>query len=62
MNTIELGAGAQVTLLVRAEQTGGQCAVVLGVAQPGLTGPPLHRHPNFTEPYILPALRALTGG
>jgi mannose-6-phosphate isomerase-like protein (cupin superfamily) len=53
MNTIELGAGAQVTLLVRAEQTAGQCAAVLGVAQPGLTGPPPHHHPDFTELYIL---------
>jgi len=53
MNTIELGAGAQVTVIVPADQTAGQCSAIIGVANPGLTGPPLHRHPGFTELYIM---------
>lgn len=57
MNAIELGAGAQVTVVVRADQTRGQCSAVLGRAQPGIIGPPAHRHDGFTELYVLLAGR-----
>jgi mannose-6-phosphate isomerase-like protein (cupin superfamily) len=53
MDTIELGAGAQVTVVVPAEQTSGQCSAIIGVADPGLAGPPPHRHPGFTELYVM---------
>lgn len=53
MTTINLGKGAHVTVLVRAEQTGGQCGAVIGGADPGFAGPPLHRHPDFTELYVV---------
>jgi DNA-binding CsgD family transcriptional regulator/quercetin dioxygenase-like cupin family protein len=52
MNTIELGAGAQVTILVRAEQTSGQCSAILGFAEAGISGPPPHSH-AFTELYVM---------
>jgi len=57
MTTIQLGNSAHVTVLVRAEQTGGQCSAVIGGAEPGFAGPPPHRHPDFTEVYILLAGR-----
>jgi mannose-6-phosphate isomerase-like protein (cupin superfamily) len=53
MTTIKLGAGAWVTVVARAEQTAGQCGAVLGGAEPGIAGPPLHRHNTFTELYVL---------
>ena len=53
MDTIELGAGAQVTVIVPAEQTAGQCSAIIGVADPGLAGPPPHRHHRFSELYIM---------
>jgi mannose-6-phosphate isomerase-like protein (cupin superfamily) len=53
MTTITLGVGAHVTVLVRAGQTGGQCGAVIGGADPGFAGPPAHRHPGFTELYVV---------
>lgn len=53
MHTIQLGAGAQVTVLVRAEQTAGHCSAVLGAADPGFAGPPPHNHPDFSELYVV---------
>ena len=53
MTRIQLGAGAWVTVVARAEQTAGQCGAVVGGADPGITGPPLHRHDTFTELYVL---------
>ncbi len=50
---LELGAGAQVTVIVGADQTDGQCSAVVGVADPGVTGPPPHRHPGFSELYVV---------
>jgi mannose-6-phosphate isomerase-like protein (cupin superfamily) len=52
METIELGRGARATIIVRAEDTDGQCSVVVGELDTGLSGPPLHRHPGFTETYV----------
>jgi mannose-6-phosphate isomerase-like protein (cupin superfamily) len=52
MTTINLGASAFVTVLVRADQTGGQCGAVIGGAGPGFVGPPPHHH-DFTELYIV---------
>jgi mannose-6-phosphate isomerase-like protein (cupin superfamily) len=52
MSTIQLGAGASVTILVRSTETAGQCSAILGVAEPGVAGPPPHRH-QFTELYLL---------
>jgi mannose-6-phosphate isomerase-like protein (cupin superfamily) len=48
MSTINLGAGAHLRVLARAEQTGGQCGAVIGGADPGFAGPPPHTH-RFTE-------------
>jgi mannose-6-phosphate isomerase-like protein (cupin superfamily) len=53
MTTIQLGAGAQVTVIVPADQTGGQCSAVRGSAEPGFAGPPLHRHDDFAELYVV---------
>jgi mannose-6-phosphate isomerase-like protein (cupin superfamily) len=52
MNTFQLGAGASVTILVRAAETAEQCSAILGVAEPGVAGPPPHRH-QFTELYLV---------
>jgi mannose-6-phosphate isomerase-like protein (cupin superfamily) len=57
VSTIKLGKGAHVTVLVRAEQTAGQCSAVIGGADPGFAGPPPHRHPDFSEMYVLLAGR-----
>jgi mannose-6-phosphate isomerase-like protein (cupin superfamily) len=52
MNTFQLGAGASVTILIRAAETAGQCSAILGVGEPGVAGPPPHRH-RFTELYLV---------
>jgi mannose-6-phosphate isomerase-like protein (cupin superfamily) len=55
MQEIVLGRGARVRILVTAEDTGGHASVVEGVADPRIAGPPLHRHPGFTEAYVVQA-------
>jgi mannose-6-phosphate isomerase-like protein (cupin superfamily) len=51
--TIQLGAGAQVSVIAAATQTAGHCGVVRGHADPGVTGPPPHLHDSFAEIYIV---------
>lgn len=56
-DTIELGAGASVTVLARAADTAGHCGAIRGTADPGVTGPPLHCHDGFAEVYVMLAGR-----
>ena len=56
-HTIELGAGASVTVLARATDTAGHCGVIRGTAESGVRGPALHCHDDFAEVYVMLAGR-----